>query len=482
MKLLRRNRNGQVLLLVACFMLVGLGVAALAVDLGIAYGVRAKLNAAVDAAAIAAGRVVFTGSDVAVSEATSFVRANFPAGGLGATLQDITVNPVYDSKDQSWTVTVTATASVATYFAKVLGQQSLPVEATASSTIRTVDLMLVLDCSGSLNTPSTTLSLLQDATKKFISSFDPNVNRIGLVHFAGGAVLDVPISTTRGFDRQRLNGIIDNLSFVGSTTSEEALRIARQQLDNPNIPTGQQSSLRAIVFFTDGAPNGVAANFAGIPGGPVALYSEVDSDVTDRWGNPTTNCPGNNLNILLPPRGLGDWKATIGFNIAVQDSGSFANGSPNGTHGFDYCSIGQTLPNQDYTGSVDLASYNPAITATRSFSYNKGNILNTRCNVNMAARNMLENIAYAARTENPRAIRVYTIGLGNSLTDLEINFCGYNRNRESGVNILQRLANVPGVDTYNANEPTGAFALATDGQQLNDAFMQIASSILRLTK
>ena len=53
--------KGAVLVVVALFTVVLLAVTGLAIDSGIGYGVRAKLNAALDAAAIAAARAVASG-------------------------------------------------------------------------------------------------------------------------------------------------------------------------------------------------------------------------------------------------------------------------------------------------------------------------------------------------------------------------------------------------------------------------------------
>jgi hypothetical protein len=95
---------------------------------------------------------------------------------------------------------------------------------------------------------------------------------------------------------------------------------------------------------------------------------------------------------------------------------------------------------------------------------------------------MLENVANAARGETVSSpINIFTIGLGASLTSQEINFCGYGSN-EQGMNILKRLANIQGVDTYDPNQPTGLYAYAADATQLNNAFDQVARAILQLAK
>jgi len=431
MKPICRSQKGQVFILFAVTLFVLIGFTGLAIDLGMAYTVQTKLSAALDSAAVAAGKTISQGAAAAQSAATSFFKANLPDGLLGASVSAPSVSAIHNA-DGSWTVSATGQASSPTYFAKVFGVNSITVSSSATSTVRTLDLILVLDTSGSLNTPSSTPALLKAAATDFINNnFDTSSDRVGLVHFSSGAVTDVPITSAKGFSQAGISSAINAISVHGATTSEEALRIARALLDG--VPADSQSSLRAIVFFTDGAPNGVAGTFNN--GGRSVtgdLYSETD--------------PGG-----APYRM---------FNKGQQD-----------TQLADANSIA-TLPTADWTNTVNLASYDsirPAFTYT-----------NTRCNVNMAARNMLENVANAARSEgNP--IHIFTIGLGADLTSLEINFCGYGSS-ELGENILKRLANIQGADTYNSSQPTGLYAYAADASQLQAAFNQIASSILRISK
>ena len=91
---------------------------------------------------------------------------------------------------------------------------------------------------------------------------------------------------------------------------------------------------------------------------------------------------------------------------------------------------------------------------------------------------MLENVANTARTQS---IKVYSIGLGARVNSLEVNYCGYGAN-EYGSNILQRLANANGVDSYNPAQPSGLYIWAQNDSELSSAFTTIASEILRLSK
>ena len=114
-----------------------------------------------------------------------------------------------------------------------------------------------------------------------------------------------------------------------------------------------------------------------------------------------------------------------------------------------------------------------------------GRIRNNKCNVNKAARNMVENVANAARSGiGNDAITIYTLGLGFRLRTLEIppSMCSSYGNEEQGENILKRLANTTDSDTYNSSQPTGLYVFASDESQLSAAFQTIANRILRLSK
>jgi len=441
------GQKGQVLVLVALLIFVLLGVAALALDIGRAYGVKAKLNAAVDAAAIAGGRVISKGEDAVTAQATNVFGANYPAHTLGTTGTTLERPVLAYNPDGYWTVTVAASATLPTSFGALIGWQDLPVRASATSIVRTVDLILVLDSSHSLvdpvGSPVDTLQLLKDAAKGFIKNFDTLHDRIGIVRFASGSVLEVPITETKGFSVAALDQVIDVIKFDGVTVSEDALRIAKAQLD----AITSKNNLRAIVFFTDGAPNTFAGKFSN-GGVPVQgnLYSQID----------TMDGPDKPTMI---------WKS---------DSYATIQG---------YYNDIDNLPDTDFTGKINLRSdLNPPTHPLDT------PITNTRCNVNKAAHNMLENIANLARSEKDKPINILTIGLGDGLLNQECknadkttNGCGYGDN--DGEIILRRIANVPDKNPYyNSSQPAGLFAFAANPTELQNAFQQVANWILRLSK
>jgi Flp pilus assembly protein TadG len=464
MKALNKMSRGQIIVLVAVSLVVLLALTALAIDVGIVYTVKAKLNSAVDGAAIAAGRGVKQGESDAVrtanaqAEANRFFAANFPTNYMGSVLLPPTPQTtVVHNADGSWKITVTGNARASIFFARAVGWSKLTVNAIAETTVRDLDMILVLDCSGSLAddvSPPGTFNTLKSSAINFINRFSDSDggDRIGLVSFASGAVLDVPINknTTRGFNKTTVRNAINALTVAGSTASGEAMRLAKAELDA--VPAQYRSSLRVIIFFSDGAPNDVAGSFSSGANNVIGtLYSETPDSLTicggatgraDRtWRHDRRNSPdGGNNN---------------GCNITY-------------------------LPNADYTGTIGLASFNNR--RTLQYEGSSGRIRNNKCNVNKAARNMVENVANMARSGvGNNAVTIYTLGLGERLNSNEITFCGYGVD-EYGANILKRLANTSDSDTHNPSQPTGKYVFARDASQLDAAFQSIANQILRLSK
>lgn len=454
------EEKGQIIVLVAIALVVFFALAALAIDVGISYTVKAKLNSAVDGAALAAGRAVKQGTSDSEREnnarnaADKFFTANYPSGYMKSTLSSGPTTNVTHNTDGSWTISVTARAIPPLYFARAVGWSTLNVRANAETTVRDLDMILVLDTSGSLNTPTGTFGALKTAAMAFIDRFqDGNGgDRIGLVTFASGAVLNVPINkdATRGFNKATINAAIAGLAdpTSGATDSEEGMR--RAQVDLDAIPVALRSSLRVIVFFSDGAPNMVSGTFNNggttrrgdiysettSGGPPYRFFTRTSRDTQQSNADYISYLPNNDFDSLLP------WCDTLA----------------------------ETVP---------LASYR----SQRTFTMSGGNIVNTRCNVNKAARNMVENVANNIRSgSGTNAATIHTLGLGGALNDLEITFCGYLSSEERGANILKRLANTADSDTHNSAQPTGIYAYAADASQLDSAFQAIANQILRLSK
>lgn len=457
MRLLHRHSKGQVLVLLALTMIMLLAVVALAVDIGRAYGVKAKLNAAVDAASFEAANSLAQGSGEegmrkrAAQVASEFFAANYRLKFMGAEPPVPTVTSVRDASTGAWTVRVAATAQMPTFFAGALGWRTLDVSA-ASETVRgTLDMVLVMDTSESM-TINNQFPEVRKRAKDFVSLFDDLDDRIGIVAYATGAFPVVSICGTspnpvqnpgpnsmncdRGFNSKTLDDAIDDLVPGGMTASQEGMKKALDQLRGlkQNLSAGH----RAIVFFSDGAPNTFNGRFPLQGGGNVEgnLYSGV-------W--PADGADGT---------------------LRVHDPSKYLDaGQPYKVNG---------LPQTDLSGTISTESAQKTRRLIRITTPP-----HLKCDANAIARNMAENVALMARKEG---ITVYSIGLGAQMTTSQMFDENCSTKDEVGTTILRRMANTPDSDTYDPTQPSGIFCFAPDVPGLKQCFDRVASTILRITK
>jgi Flp pilus assembly protein TadG len=146
-----REESGQVAALLAVFLVVLLGMAALAIDLGHAYTQR-SLQASADAAALAGAQELPDGP-AAITIAHQYSgttsaknsRANVPDVATSVSTKCLAVAPCAPVN----VVSVTETVKVETRFARVLGIDTFDVRATSTAcspcATRPLDVMLVLD-------------------------------------------------------------------------------------------------------------------------------------------------------------------------------------------------------------------------------------------------------------------------------------------------------------------------------------------------
>ena len=157
-----RDRGGNVSLMFGFFVVALTGGVGLAIDTSVAYSVRSQLSAAVDAAALAGARA-FADPD-RDTDIQNFFAANFEDGYMGAVLQPLQIVP----DDEARTITVTAQATIPTFFMRILGTDSTTVAATGQATLssRDVEVALVLDITGSMG--GSKISDLRTAAKDLI--------------------------------------------------------------------------------------------------------------------------------------------------------------------------------------------------------------------------------------------------------------------------------------------------------------------------
>lgn len=144
---LARARRGAVAAYIAVATVPLVGFLGLAVDTTRGYMVKAQLSQALDAAALAGGRVIFSpnlGDDIQM-----YFDANFPPGFMGATV----TGPTWNVDANNEVVTLNASAVLPTTFLRVLGQDTMNVAAGTEVTRQTtmLDVVLAIDMSGSMS-------------------------------------------------------------------------------------------------------------------------------------------------------------------------------------------------------------------------------------------------------------------------------------------------------------------------------------------
>jgi Mg-chelatase subunit ChlD len=271
-------------------------------DLGRAYLVKIRLGRAVDAGALAAARALREDEDAARAEAERVARANGVATGIG----DVTTSLAFGTNERGEaTVTFTATRTVSTAFATIVGLPNLRVSATAVAAVPPVDVVLVLDTSGSLATAGA-FDELQQAAISFVSNFDDELDQMGLVSFQLAAHDRFILSHNFKIP---VTGNINGMASAGDTNIGEGLRKAREQLLSG---AARPNAAKVIVFFTDGR----ATAFRGSLGGSdrmLAVFT-TGNNVRGYFNNPgalppftvaspngcsnASSCFGNNANQI----------------------------------------------------------------------------------------------------------------------------------------------------------------------------------------
>ncbi|MGK5080372.1 vWA domain-containing protein [Janthinobacterium sp. HLX7-2] len=449
MRIPHKKQGGQVLVMVALTAIVLIASVGLAVDSALGYFVKAKLNAAVDSASLAAARGVTLGDTQAAQAANArqsakeFFDINYPDKFL---LSTPVLNPVGVSFDKGTvTIDVSASASLPVSLMGILGFKTLEVAARAQTIRKDLDMVLVMDTSGSLNGNK---DAVKAAGKSFLNKFNSSVDRVGLMHFAYGVENDLPFpldQTKRGFDRSKATIKIDSFIFDGGTNSADGMFQARKQLND--ISQINRSSLRVIVFFSDGSPAAFSSYFPTVAGSPCTTAGSI-ATVT--------------VNNSAPLFGLYKTDVAYADLKPLTDSTCKANKI-------------SKLPNWYNTYDATAQEF-PLVTNTpRKVTDSLSTPLEQWTNVHRASRNLVEAMAAKARQDG---IYIFTLGMGASLKNKE------GPDNELGEDLLRCLANSTDAKAscQKSAEPRGLYCYAATESDLSPCFTRLASAILRISK
>ncbi|HEY5160655.1 MAG TPA: pilus assembly protein TadG-related protein [Gaiellaceae bacterium] len=291
---LRADEEGQTIVIVAVLMVVLLALSAFAIDVGYAYFAHRSLQASADAAALAgAQRLPDSSSATATAQeyGTSPTGKNYD-GKLGTVDETVSLRCVTSLPgcDPFNAIVVQESAQVPTFFARVLGIDSLNVKAKATACsycgVKPADIMLIVDRTGSMcqdndghdqHPACPDISNVKAALRQFLDYLDPAQQRVGLALFPPAPSLSqacstpvdgnynstsnpyvvVPLSSDYATQSGSLNDSSQLLSTIncidtgGNTAYANALEEARAEL----ALHGRPSVAHVIIFFSDGAAN-----------------------------------------------------------------------------------------------------------------------------------------------------------------------------------------------------------------------------------
>ncbi len=486
------NRRGFVILVYTLSVALIILVLGLAVDAGVLYLIKNRLQAASDAGALAAARSLNLSLNPAQQDsdaqtaATNFFHANFPDSVFITQNSTINTTLVYGTGSSVNTLflTTTATTNAPTYFMKWLGYASVPLRTSGTASRRDLNLILVLDQSGSMNNGTTPSACdqMKTAVANFVDMFANNRDTVGMVTFNSAAQVQfAPVGNFNPSIKTQISAI----TCGGRTGTANALHLGYQQLTNLNNPT----KVNVIVLFTDGLANTIQNAF------PVKTVSDTRWDVA----NP------NNL-VPVGPSGCAGMTTPLG---SLQGEGA-VNGATNGLWVYNDqtepivpaggCSFGSNsanvrqdvayIPTTDYWNNLTTGRRTDFNTATGTYNagqdtFPSGNYIgklrpDQPQTIANAAFNAVDSQGSTIRNNTTYNPIILTIGLGgNSTTPVD-------------AEMLIRLANVPGgVDPLNnpitntifdATKPQGVYVYSPTSADLLNAFSKVASFLVELSK
>ncbi len=585
----RKRQGGSVLItftIVMAFLMIPL--VGLAIDATMLYGVKVKLQTAVDGAALAAAESLSAGLTLAAQEsaatlaADQFIRANIVTGAGGywgaynlndsnctgststtagtptGTGSQITYTNsgncvvIYqDNTNKQRTVSIAASVQVPLIFMRMLGFSNGTVTSTATAARRDVVMVLVIDRSGSMGDE---LAAVQSGATYFVNQFAAGRDKLGLVLISGGSYVAYPpadwgtnpptgatgpdVYFKGTTETPNMLTTISNMVSGSNTGTAEGLMLAWKELQAADEP----GALNIIVLWTDGAPNGITADFNNSSTGslksgsgcthtndgtngvyPNAVAANSMLGWIAQWGSYAYNSTATNgirerpqsstsgMSVtswaeLLPPG-----TASAGTNeIVLSNTSGPGNGCGWGT-GTSVASV-VNIPSVDYYGNSTQGS---SVSPYTQSDYQQSMIWNTTtancqkgaggtggvpltltgnlsggtaasgnaCQIGLASWNVADMAARQIHGDTTLTPVIYTMGYAGNVSG------------PGGVDValLERMANcAPSVPcgpgganatntVYNSSIPSGMYLQIQTVDDVTPAFQTLLSEILRLS-
>jgi len=425
-----RDQRGAFIVIFALILLVLLGFAALGIEAGRWYLVRAELSKSVDAAALVAAKNISDPHYDSKKLAEEFGYENFHGGYLGSPASGAGTVVFTASAIDSDTFQVTGNVDATAILAKVFGISRVPVVAIAAAqeaAKKKTEIMMVLDRTGSMQ--GRKIADLQKAAKSFVDNFEKtqDQDKMGLISFSTDVRVDFPLD--KDFV-STIKGKIADMYASGGTNMEDAIDQAGGNgglRDQSGLPASSKVQ-QYVVFFSDGMPTAFRYTFLN----QGTTYDSVATNVA--YAYTAANCRPQNA-----------WeKSGMDVYFYRPDVPAYSYG-PN-THTGDGLPLGQSK-STCYVGQAGTTRWDIFSTSygpVPGFAVDACGI----DNVNLAlytcatARQMTLDKAQVLKD---RGIKIYVVGLGTAL-DIDVDFL---KRISSGDKYL--------FTTDNSSELTGIF-------------------------
>lgn len=363
-----KDEAGQVLVFALVCMVVLIAMVGFAVDAGHAYLVQRQLQSGVDAAALAGAQelpepMLATGAarrygpsnknpPTAIDNSNTTVEMKCVKSAPGCSSQFNTYNAVK----------VSATSDVKTFFARVIGIDSLSVKASATAcspcSSKPLDVMVVLDRTGSMCDTANSDGTCRDMTnavngvKTFLGYMDPAIDEVGLAVFPPAlnrsSICNTPTSGAADYGYNAYwpewipapldkNGtrktpaiyaigspVFDYLRPNGSGWELNPQSSLIQRLDNCMKPAGTTSYSNAI----DEAQHELEVHGRGDVQDVIIFLSDGAANKTPQYvpnyiDNPTDRAKpcGSGVKAASHVKGLGVIVYTIGYDVDSDSNG-----------------------------------------------------------------------------------------------------------------------------------------------------------------
>jgi hypothetical protein len=266
-----------------------LGTSALVMDVGFSWYAKRQVQASADAAALA-GAQELPDTTAATATALDYYNRNkpdnlssTPAPTIKVTCAPVTSFLCTQTTIQN-TIQVTATASTPAWFGRVLGFSNFNVKGIATAcqpcSSTPVDVMLVIDRTGSMCSPTGTNSSCTDldnaktGVQTMLNLLDPTIDRVGLVAFPGY------VST-------------DKDGVCGDDQSSTELTInGVTNVDPNNYDTAGPASPQ-LIYLDDALSNDFKTSATATSlnqASPLVQHVRTDLPAPDLYGNGKHNC------------------------------------------------------------------------------------------------------------------------------------------------------------------------------------------------